>query len=54
MIDGNALFTEFISKNWMPLLTLFAILKVLFPESRILNAIGELISSRLPILKKKD
>ncbi len=53
MIDGNALFTEFISKNWMPLVFFFAILKAIFPDSRILNAIGEMISTKLPILKGK-
>lgn len=53
IIDGNAILTELVSKNWMPLLIVFAVLKAFFPNSKILNAIGEAISSRFPIFKGK-
>lgn len=54
MIDGNAFINEVVGKNWMLLLLAYNIFVVVFPDSKILKAIGEGFSKMFPVFKKKE
>jgi len=48
MIYSNAWLIEFIGENWMALLILYGVAKAMFPESQILNSIGQGFSNIFP------
>ena len=54
MIYSNSWLIEFIGYNWMALLIIYGVLKAMFPESKILSAIGEGFSKLFPVFRKKD
>lgn len=50
----DQLLIDFFKENFITLGTAFAILKVIFPNSRILRGIGDAVSERFPVFKKKE
>ena len=54
MIDSNQLLIDFIGSNWMALVILYGIFRAMFPNSKVLGAIGEGFSNLFPVFKKKE
>ena len=54
MIDSNQILVDFIGANWMALIIIYGIFRAMFPNSKILGAIGESLSNLFPIFRKKD
>ncbi len=53
MFYSNEFLIKFIGENWMFLLILYGIFKAMFPNSKILNAVGEGFSNLFPVFRKK-
>jgi hypothetical protein len=53
MIDTNQLFVDFVGKNWMLMLIVYAVVREMLPDSKILKALGEAVSNLFPVLKNK-
>jgi hypothetical protein len=53
MIYSNVWLIDFIGNNWLALAILYGVLTAIFPDSRVLSAIGESFSERFPVFKKK-
>lgn len=53
MIYSNAWLIEFIGYNWMALLIIYGVLKAMFPNSKILQAIGAGASNIFPVFRRK-
>lgn len=53
MIQLDPILIEFVKENCITLTLIYAVLKVIFPNSRILRGIGEAFSSRFPAFGKK-
>jgi len=51
MIDTNTFLIDFINNNWMGLIMFYSIIKSIFPNSKVLTAIGEGVSNVFPMLK---
>jgi len=54
MIDSNQFLVDFIGSNWMALVILYGIFRAMFPNSKVLTAIGEGFSNLFPVFKRKD
>lgn len=54
MIDGNTFLNDLIGKNWMVLMLIYVILNNIFPDSKILQAIGKGFSNMFPVFKRKE
>jgi hypothetical protein len=53
MLYSNQWLTEFIGNNWMGLIILYGAAKAVFPNSKILGAIGSGFSNIFPVFRKK-
>jgi hypothetical protein len=53
IMDGNAVLNEIIGKWWMVMMLVYFILNTIFPDSKILKAIGEGFSKMFPVFRKK-
>jgi hypothetical protein len=53
MIDTNTFLIDFINNNWMGLVMLYSIVRSIFPNSKVLTAIGEGVSGVFPMLRGK-
>lgn len=53
MIDSNTFLIDFENNNWMRLVMLYSIVRSIFPNSKVLTAIGDGVSNVFPILKGK-
>lgn len=53
MIYSNAWLMEFIGYNWMALLIIYGVLKAMYPNSKILNSIGQGFSNIFPVFRRK-
>lgn len=54
MIYTNDWLIEAIAENWMGLILLYSIIRAMFPNSKMLNAIGESFANVFPVFRKKD
>jgi len=54
MIDTNQFLLDFIGSNWMALIIVYGVFRAMFPNSKILTALGEGFSGLFPQLRKKD
>ncbi len=52
MIDSNNWLVDFIGNNWMGLTLVYMGLKAMFPNSKLLNAIGEGAKGMFPQFRK--
>ena len=52
MMYSNQWLTEFIGNNWMALLILYGVARAMFPNSKILSAIGEGFSKLFPVFNR--
>lgn len=53
MIYTNQWLIEAIGENWMALIIIYGIIKAMFPNSKVLNAIGETFAGLFPVFKNK-
>ncbi len=53
MLYSNEWLIEFIGENWIALVILFGIFRSLFPNSKVLNAIGSAFADRFPVFRGK-
>jgi len=53
MIYTNQWLIELIKENWMGMILFYSITRAMFPNSKILTAIGESFSNLFPVFKKK-
>jgi hypothetical protein len=53
MIYSNYWLSEFIGNNWMGLIILYSAAKAVFPNSKILGAIGSGFSNIFPVFRRK-
>jgi len=53
MIDTNKMLIDFVSSNWMAMVIVYGILKVSFPNSKAVIAIGDLFSGLFPVFSAK-
>jgi hypothetical protein len=49
MIDSNTFLIDFVNNNWMGLVMLYSIVRSIFPNNKVLKAIGEAFSARFPV-----
>lgn len=54
MIYSNAWLIEFIGENWMALLIIYGVAKAMFPNSKILNSVGDGFAGIFPVFRKKE
>lgn len=54
MIDSNQFLIDFISGNWMAMIIVYGVFRAMFPNSKILMALGEGFSNLFPVFRKKD
>jgi hypothetical protein len=54
MIYTNQWLIEVIKENWMMLILLYGIVRAMFPNSKMLTAIGEAFSNLFPVFRKKE
>lgn len=54
MIDTNQWLLDFVSANWMGLIIVYGVFVAMFPNSKILKAIGESCGNLFPVFKKKE
>lgn len=52
MIEGNEILREIIDKNWEPILITYCVVRAMFPSNKLLQVIGDVVSSRFPIFKR--
>lgn len=53
-MDSNTFLVQFIGDNWMAMIIIYAIFRAMFPNSRILTAVGETFSGLFPVFKQKQ
>ncbi|MDD5532381.1 MAG: hypothetical protein PHC52_06285 [Syntrophales bacterium] len=53
MIYSNEWLIKFVGENWMALLILYGAVRAMYPDSKILNAIGEGFANLFPVFRKK-
>ena len=53
MFSSNQWLTDFIGQNWMGMVILYSIVRSMFPNSKMLNAIGQTFSGMFPVFRKE-
>lgn len=52
-MNGNQFLIDFIGANWMVLIIVYGIFRAMFPNSKVLGAIGEAVSNLFPVFKQR-
>ena len=52
MFSSNQWLTDFIGQNWMGMVILYSIVRSMFPNSKMLNGIGQTFSGMFPVFGK--
>lgn len=52
--DSNGFLDDFVGQNWILLLLMYNIFKAVFPNSKVLEAIGATLSSKFPLLRQPE
>jgi len=53
MIYSNEWLIKFVGENWMALLIVYGMARAMFPNSKILGALGSGVSNIFPVFRKK-
>jgi len=51
MIDTNQLLIDFIGKNWMALIIIYGMVRAMFPNSKVLAAMGDGFARMFPVFR---
>ena len=54
MIDTNKWLVDCIGSNWMLMIIVYGAFRAMFPNSKVLGAIGESFAGLFPVFRKKE
>jgi hypothetical protein len=54
MIDSNNFLLDLVGKNWMALIILYTMVRTIFPNVKVIIAIGDAFANLFPQFKKKE
>jgi len=53
IINGNNIIIEIVNENWIIMLLFYSIIRGMFPDSKLIQLIGNSFSNMFPIFRSK-